>query len=204
MRATSAPCRSELATFFEAFPYGTVWANTIDGRGYDMVFMGQAEPLQIDLDEVQQRLRPPRLRPGGRIARARSAWIRAIDLFSTYAGQKSDLGALDRQAPRSIAIAICACNTWAAGASTPAWKIIIYRQMMRYRQPAPSPVHRFARSRASHAIRGRIGGTVVPPPCHNTTASATHSAGITYIAWCSPTARAASGANPAAVAAGAK
>src|SRR5215831_205740 len=32
--------RSELATFLEAFPNGTIWANTVDGQGYDMVFMG--------------------------------------------------------------------------------------------------------------------------------------------------------------------
>ena len=42
--------KSELATFFEAFPNGTIWANTVDGRGYDMVFMGQHGPAKIDLD----------------------------------------------------------------------------------------------------------------------------------------------------------
>src|SRR5205823_8615001 len=47
--------KSELATFFEAFPHATIWANTVNGEGYDMVFMGQAEPVKINLDEVQQR-----------------------------------------------------------------------------------------------------------------------------------------------------
>ena len=60
--------KSELATFFEAFPNATVWANTIDGLGYDMVFMGQADPLKINLDEVDQRIRAARLRAGGAIA----------------------------------------------------------------------------------------------------------------------------------------
>ena len=32
--------KSELATFFEAFPHSTIWANTVNGQGYDMVFMG--------------------------------------------------------------------------------------------------------------------------------------------------------------------
>src|SRR5262245_13622187 len=32
--------QSELATFFDAFPHSTIWANTREGRGYDMVFMG--------------------------------------------------------------------------------------------------------------------------------------------------------------------
>src|SRR5260370_28248053 len=48
--------KSELATFFEVFPNGTIWANTRDGQGYDMVFMGQEGPLRIDLDHVQQRI----------------------------------------------------------------------------------------------------------------------------------------------------
>ena len=51
--------KSELATFFEAFPYGTVWANTRDGLGYDMVFMGQLEPLKINLDEIAERANRP-------------------------------------------------------------------------------------------------------------------------------------------------
>jgi len=33
--------QSELATFFDVFPYGTIWANTRDGQGYDMVFLGR-------------------------------------------------------------------------------------------------------------------------------------------------------------------
>ena len=51
--------KSELATFFEAFPNGTIWANTRDGMGYDMVFLGQVEPLHIDVDAVQARLARP-------------------------------------------------------------------------------------------------------------------------------------------------
>src|SRR3990172_11987428 len=51
--------KSELPTFFQAFPHGTVWANTIDGRGYDMIFMGQIEPLKINLDELQGRVENP-------------------------------------------------------------------------------------------------------------------------------------------------
>ena len=83
--------KSELATFFAAFPYGTVWANTVDGQGYDMVFMGQAEPLKIDLDEVQRRLDRPDYAPVAQSLRDIGV-NSAIDLFATYAGQKSDLG----------------------------------------------------------------------------------------------------------------
>ena len=82
--------RSELATFFQVFPHGTIWANTRDGQGYDMVFLGQAEPLQINLDEVQRRLESPAY---GRVAESlREIGVSsAVDLFSTFAGQESDL-----------------------------------------------------------------------------------------------------------------
>jgi len=82
--------KSELATFFEVFPYGTIWANTIDGRGYDMVFMGQAEPLKINLDELQQRLNRPDYAPV--VQSLREIGIASpIDLLATFAGQETDL-----------------------------------------------------------------------------------------------------------------
>ena len=55
--------RSELATFFDAFPYGTVWANNRGGLGYDTVFMGQLEPLKVDLDAVEARYAQPDMKP---------------------------------------------------------------------------------------------------------------------------------------------
>jgi spermidine synthase len=81
--------KSELATFFEVFPHGTVWANTINGRGYDMVFMGQADPLKIDLDEVQRRLENPDYAQVAESLRGIGIGS-AIDLLSTYAGQGAD------------------------------------------------------------------------------------------------------------------
>ncbi len=81
--------KSELATFFEVFPYGTVWANTINGQGYDMVFLGQAEPLKINLDEIEQRLARPDYAPVAESLREIGIGS-ALDLFSTFAGQKPD------------------------------------------------------------------------------------------------------------------
>jgi spermidine synthase len=74
--------RSELATFFEAFPNATVWANTINGQGYDMVFMGQVAPLKIDIDQVEERLNRPDYAP---VAQSlRDIGINsATDLFAT-------------------------------------------------------------------------------------------------------------------------
>src|SRR5207237_8380509 len=51
-----ATVKSEIATFFEAFPNGTVWTNTSGGEGYDIVLLGQVEPAKIDLDELSRRL----------------------------------------------------------------------------------------------------------------------------------------------------
>jgi spermidine synthase len=48
--------KSEIATFFEVFPHGTIWCNDQENGGYDLVLLGQAGPLQIDADAVQRRL----------------------------------------------------------------------------------------------------------------------------------------------------
>jgi len=56
---TSDAVKSALATFFEVFPNGTVWGNTYEGHGHDMVLLGQTAPLRIDRDEMDERLRRP-------------------------------------------------------------------------------------------------------------------------------------------------
>lgn len=88
---TSEPTiKSELLTFFQAFPYGTIWANNRDGEGYDMVFLGQAEPLKIDVDAAQDRLR----RPDWDKVRASLVDIDVHslpDLLSAYTGNSTDL-----------------------------------------------------------------------------------------------------------------
>ncbi|MBV9506273.1 MAG: fused MFS/spermidine synthase [Acidobacteriia bacterium] len=92
--------RSELATFFAAFPEGTIWANTVGGQGYDMVFLGQSGPLQINLDEVQRRLERPDYAPV--LDSLRGVGIgSAQDLFSTYSGRRSNLEPWLRGAPVS-------------------------------------------------------------------------------------------------------
>jgi spermidine synthase len=35
--------KSAVATFLEVFPNGTIWGNTYEGRGHDMVLLGQVE-----------------------------------------------------------------------------------------------------------------------------------------------------------------
>jgi spermidine synthase len=83
--------KSELATFFEAFPNGVVWGNTYQGGGYDLVLLGQVEPTVINLDEVEARLRRPEF--ATLAASLREIGVQStVDLFATYAGQARDLG----------------------------------------------------------------------------------------------------------------
>lgn len=85
-----ATVKSEVATFFEVFPNATIWANNIDGEGYDVVLLGQAEPTKIDVDAVEARLkREPRVAE----SLAQVQITSAAQLFSTFAGQAPDLRA---------------------------------------------------------------------------------------------------------------
>jgi spermidine synthase len=82
--------KSELATFFQAFPNATIWVNTRNGQGYDMVFMGQADPLNINLDELRDRLARADYAPV--VESLHEIGVNsAVDLLGTYTGQKTDL-----------------------------------------------------------------------------------------------------------------
>jgi spermidine synthase len=82
--------KSEIATFFEVFPNGTIWSNDHLGEGYDVVLLAQVEPTRIDADELQERLELP-----DRMAVAHSlkgvGFSSALSLLQSYAGQASDL-----------------------------------------------------------------------------------------------------------------
>ena len=82
-----AAVQSSIATFFEVFPNGTIWGNTYQGQGHDMVLLGQVEPLRIDLDEMERRAE------GSRIGQSLAdiGMNSTVDLFATYAGRGTDL-----------------------------------------------------------------------------------------------------------------
>ena len=82
--------KSEMATFFEAFPNGMVWANTINGRGYDLVLMGQVEPSVLDIADLNERLQRTEY-TAIRQSLEEIGIFSATDLFSTYSGSASDL-----------------------------------------------------------------------------------------------------------------
>jgi spermidine synthase len=83
--------QSEVATFFQAFPHGTIWGNlSSEGEGYDVVLLGQAEPLKINVDDLEQRLARPEYKPVADSLHE-VGFKSGLDLLSTYAVQASDL-----------------------------------------------------------------------------------------------------------------
>jgi len=124
--------KSELATFLDVFPYGTVWSNTVGGAGYDMVFMGQAEPLHIDLDELQQRLDRPDYAPV--VESLRDIGINSpAELLATYTGQEADLGPWLKGAElnRDIDLRLQYLAGWGINSQK---ENTIYLQMLSYRR----------------------------------------------------------------------
>ena len=85
-----AAVKSEMATFFEAFPDGTVWGNTYDGAGYDVVLAAKDGGVSVEVDQFVARLQAPE---NVEVARslAQAGFPRALDLLTTYAASAGDL-----------------------------------------------------------------------------------------------------------------
>ncbi len=87
----AATVKSELTTFFDVFPSGTVWSNNVNGEGFDLVLLGQADATVINVDELQQRLdRAAYSAVGASLSEV--GFHSAVDVLATYAGRASDLG----------------------------------------------------------------------------------------------------------------
>jgi len=82
--------KSEIATFFDVFPNGTIWANDNNGQGYDVVLLGQVEPTRIDVDALQARLDRPEYATV-RASLQAVGFPNALSLLETYLGRASDL-----------------------------------------------------------------------------------------------------------------
>ena len=85
-----ATVRSEIATFFQVFPGGTIWANDDDGSGYDTVVLGQSGPAHIDMDGVHDRWTSPAYKAAA-ASLAEVGFSVPEDLLSTYAGRAAEL-----------------------------------------------------------------------------------------------------------------
>jgi spermidine synthase len=127
--------KSEIKTFFDVFPNGTIWGNDISGGGYDIVLLGQVEPAKIDVDAMQARLDRP---AGARVAQSlrEVGFSNIVQLMATYAGQEPDLrpwleGAdINRDSSLRLQyVAGWSLNTSKEGA--------IYSQMLNYRRFPP-------------------------------------------------------------------
>jgi spermidine synthase len=89
---TEGAVKSEIATFFEVFSNGVVFANTAQNMGYDLVLLGRADDAPIDVDRIERRLATIEYE---RVRRSLAdvGFRSAVDLFGTYVGGASDLAA---------------------------------------------------------------------------------------------------------------
>lgn len=82
--------KSEIGTFFDVFPQGTIWSNDYEGEGYDVVLLGEADPTTINVDALQQRLDRDDYVTVRQSLDA-VGFSTAIGLLGTYAGRGGDL-----------------------------------------------------------------------------------------------------------------
>ena len=84
----AASVKSQIGTFFHAFPRGTLWNSDITDRGYDVALMAQLEPMVIDADRIDAVLAE---NDQVRAALEEVDLGSAARLLKTYAGRASDL-----------------------------------------------------------------------------------------------------------------
>jgi spermidine synthase len=98
--------KSLISTFFEVFPNGMFFSNDLGGVGYDAVLLGYVDPVEIDVDRLQEILAQPKYTPVTESLKevgfgADTASLRletnlwgdpTVALLSTYAGRAADLG----------------------------------------------------------------------------------------------------------------
>ena len=80
----------ELATFFAAFPQGTIWSNDENGAGYDLVLMGQSQATPIELDQLENRFISEEYEPVRQSLKG-VGFRSSLALMATYAGRASEL-----------------------------------------------------------------------------------------------------------------
>jgi spermidine synthase len=124
--------KTQLATFFEVFPEGTVWSNYLNGDGYDLVLIGQLDSSTISVDAIQQRLEQ---RHYNRVASslAEVALPSAWDLVATYVGRASDLQPMlsGAEINRDLNMRLQYVAGWGVNSVSSAH---IYRRILSYRR----------------------------------------------------------------------
>jgi len=87
-----AAVQSQIATFFSVFPNGALFANRVDGRGYDAVLLGRAGDAPIDVERLEARLGTGAY-AGVASSLRQVGFESALHLIGTFAGQASDMAA---------------------------------------------------------------------------------------------------------------
>jgi spermidine synthase len=82
--------KSEFATFFAVFPHGTVWANLNNGQGYDLVLMGQADPLKVNIDAAEAKLGRPDFAKVS-LSMNEIGFPTATAMYATYLGDEASM-----------------------------------------------------------------------------------------------------------------
>lgn len=88
--STFETVESEIATFFDVFPNGTIWSNEVFVWGYDMVLLGKSSKMTIDVGAIQERLMQGPQR-AIRQSLSEVGFRSTVDLLATYTGRASDL-----------------------------------------------------------------------------------------------------------------
>jgi spermidine synthase len=90
--STEDAVRSEMATFFQAFPNATVWRNDdSNGRGYDVVLVGRLDETPIDVDAWEAKINSPAYALV-KASLAQVGYASIYDVLKTYLGRGRDLG----------------------------------------------------------------------------------------------------------------
>ena len=90
--STDAAVQSEIATFFDVFPQGALFANLVEGQAYDAVLFARVGDAPIDVERVVRRLDSAAYAPVASSLRD-VGFASALDLLGTYAGQAADMQA---------------------------------------------------------------------------------------------------------------
>jgi spermidine synthase len=134
-----ATVKSELATFFDVFPNGTIWGNDINGEGYDLVLLAQTESTKINLDALQERLKRDDYKLTAR-SLAEVNFHSVPQLLGTYAGRASDLQSWleGAQINRDLNLRLQYLAGMGLNYDKPGY---IYSEMLMRRKPAPEIFH---------------------------------------------------------------
>jgi spermidine synthase len=82
--------KSQIATFFEVFPNGTIWSNDQAGKGYDIVLLGQNQDLKVDVDALAERLNRDDHAAVKRSLK-QVGFNSVVELLGTYGGRNRDM-----------------------------------------------------------------------------------------------------------------